>query len=65
MAERRNNIRQRQNQFDNINLQPIRPQTPPLSEIAQDIANERRTITAEYFGPGLEREEYLRQGFPE
>ena len=37
----------------------------PISEIAQDIANERRTITAEYFGPGLERDEYLRQGFPE
>ena len=74
MAERRNNIRQRQNQFDrepdafrddNINLQPIRPQTPPLSEIAQDIANERRTIAAEYFGPGLDRRVYLRQGFPE
>ena len=37
----------------------------PISEIAADITNERRTITAEYFGPGLPRDEYLRQGFPE
>ena len=54
MAERRRNN----------NLRPIRPDNP-TSEIAADIANERRTITAEYFGPGLPRDEYLRQGFPE
>ena len=46
------------------NPRPIRPDNP-ISEIAQDIANERRTIIAEYFGPGLPRDEYLRQGFPE
>ena len=46
------------------NPRPIRPDNP-ISEIAQNIANERRTITAEYFGPNLPREEYLRQGFPE
>ena len=39
------------------------PPAPPLSEIAQDLANERRTITAEYFRPGLTRDEYRRQGF--
>ena len=48
MAERRNNIR---------------PLTPPLSEIADDVANERRVVTAEHFGPNLSSEEYLRQGF--
>ena len=40
------------------------PSAPPLSEIASDVADERRTITAEYFGPGLHRDEYRRQGFP-
>ena len=47
MAERRNNIR---------------PLTP-LSEIADDFANERRVVTAEHFGANLSPEEYLRQGF--
>ena len=51
MAERRNNIR------------PLTPSAPPLSEIANDIGNERRVITAEYFNAHLPREEYLRQGF--
>ena len=89
MAERRrNNIRQRQNQFeeeeerlvrqdkdafrdDNRNLgfrrdlRNIEVNPRPTSEIASDFGNERRTITAEYFGPGLDRGVYLRQGFPE
>ena len=58
MAERRN-LRE-----IGGNPRPIRPDNP-VSEIAADIVNERRTITAEYFGPGLPRDEYLRQGFPE
>ena len=58
MAERRN-LRE-----IGENPRPIRPDNP-ISEIATDIANERRTIIAEYFGPGLPRDEYLRQGFPE
>ena len=53
MAERRNNIR------------PLTPSAPPLSEIADDVANERRVITAEHFDANLPREEYLRQGFAE
>ena len=51
MAERRNN-----------NLRPIR-QDNPTSEIADDIAHERRAIAAEYFGPNLGRDEYLEHGF--
>ena len=46
------------------NPRPIRPDNP-TSEIASDIANERRTITAEFFPGNLPTEEYLRQGFPE
>ena len=41
------------------------PSELPLSEIARDVGNERRVVTAEYFGPGLHRDEYRRQGFPD
>ena len=51
MAERSNN-----------NLRPIR-QDNPTSEIAGDLAHERRAIAAEYFGPNLGRDEYLEHGF--
>ena len=51
MAERRNNIR------------PLTPSAPPLSEIADDVADERRVITAEHFDANLTTDEYLRQGF--
>ena len=51
MAQRRNNIR------------PLPPTAPPLSEIADDVADERRVITAEHFGANLSPEEYIRQGF--
>ena len=47
------------------NNEPIIPSAPPLSEIAQDLADERRVVTADYFKPNLPREEYLRQGFIE
>ena len=79
MAERRRQEREeeervnRQNVFRNYNRDlreiggnPRRIRTnneEPLSEIAADVADERRTITAEYFGPGLTNEEYRRQGF--
>ena len=47
------------------NIRPLTPSAPPLSEIADDVANERRVITAEHFDANLPREEYLRQGFAE
>ena len=46
------------------NNEPIIPSAPPLSEIAQDLADERRTVIADYFGPNLPREVYEREGFP-
>ena len=46
------------------NNEPIIPPAPPLTEIAQDLSNERRTVIADYFGPNLPREEYDRAGFP-
>ena len=39
------------------------PSAPPIREIAQDVADERRVVTAEYFGPGLSQAEYRRHGF--
>ena len=45
------------------NNEPIIPSAPPLTQIAEDLANERRVVIAEYFGPDLPRDEYLRQGF--
>ena len=46
------------------NNEPMIPPAPPLTEIAQDLSNERRTVIADYFGPNLPREVYERQGFP-
>ena len=47
------------------NDDPVIPSAPTLTPIANDLLDERRVITADYFGPNLSREEYLRQGFTE
>ena len=45
--------------------EPITPSAPPFSEIAQDVSDERKKITANYFRPNLSVEEYDRAGFPQ